>query len=101
MKNLIDLFVNENKGGLLLVNFPVGYGKTTAAISHVAAQLLAEDEENSNRYIITTPIKKNLSHKKLLDIIEWKYRDKVLFLDSNVDSIIHHFDEELSELPGN
>ena len=100
MYDVIKKYVeNGNNAGLLLVDMPTGSGKTYSAIQFIYNSCM--NEENAKRkYIFVTTLKKNLPSE---DLREWFIKDgipelfneKVLVIDSNMDSVVEGWTEEL------
>ena len=96
IKNYVE---NGNSNGLLLIDMPTGSGKTYSAIQFIYNSCM--NEENAKRkYIFVTTLKKNLPSE---DLREWfvkngrpeLYKEKVLVIDSNMDSVVAGWTDEL------
>lgn len=93
MYDIIKRYVdNENKNGLMLIDMPTGSGKTYSAIKYIFDACM--DPQNKDRkYIFVTTLKKNLPYD---DLQKWfnsigkseLYQEKVLVIDSNMDSVV-------------
>lgn len=93
MYDVIKKYVdNENSNGLLLIDMPTGSGKTFSAIKYIYDSCL--DDKNGNRkYIFVTTLKKNLPVEDIKKHFENDnsvelFKEKVLLIDSNMDSVI-------------
>ena len=102
MYDIIKKYVeNENSNGLLLVDMPTGSGKTYSAIQFIYNSCM--NPENAKRkYIFVTTLKKNLPHEDLKEWFEKNgnlalYKEKVLVIDSNMDSVIEGWSDELEK----
>lgn len=93
MYNIIKRYVeNGNGNGLLLIDMPTGSGKTYSAIKFIHDACMNPDNKDK-KYFFVTSLKKNLSYKELEKyFIESNnaalYQEKVLVIDSNIDSVI-------------
>jgi hypothetical protein len=100
MYDIIKNYVENGKSnGLLLVDMPTGSGKTYSAIQFIYNSCM--NEENAKRkYIFVTTLKKNLPSG---DLKEWFEKDgkpelfdeKVLVIDSNMDSVVEGWSDDL------
>lgn len=102
MYEIIKRYVeNENSNGLLLVDMPTGSGKTYSAIQFIYNSCIAEANTN-RKYIFVTTLKKNLPYD---DLEEWfikdgkqdQFKEKVLLIDSNMDSVIEGWSDEIEK----
>ena len=92
---------NGNGNGLFLLDMPTGYGKTYSVLKYIYEASM--DETNSKRrFFFITTLKKNLPTEELKkwfkkeDQLE-KFNEKFLFIDSNADSAIDSFTNEIIE----
>lgn len=100
MYDIIKRYVdNENKNGLMLIDMPTGSGKTYSAIKYIFDACM--DPQNKDRkYIFVTTLKKNLPYD---DLQKWfnsigkseLYQEKVLVIDSNMDSVVDGWSPEV------
>lgn len=100
MYDIIKKYVeNGNNTGLLLIDMPTGSGKTYSAIQFIYNSCM--NEENAKRkYIFVTTLKKNLPSDDLRVWFEKdgkpeRYNEKVLVIDSNMDSVVEGWTDEL------
>ena len=102
MYDIIKRYVeNENENGLLLVDMPTGSGKTYSAIDFIYKSCL-NPENHDRKYIFVTTLKKNLPHEDILGKFEADghkelYKEKVLVIDSNMDSVINGWSPEVEK----
>ena len=95
---------NEQQNGLFLMDMPTGYGKTYNVIKYIFDASTAPENKN-RRYFFITTLKKNLPIKELEQWFvdagkEERFKEKFLFIDSNVDCVIEHFTAEVkNEIP--
>ncbi len=100
MYDIIKRYVdNENGNGLLLVDMPTGSGKTYSAIKYIFDACM-EPQNKNRRYIFVTTLKKNLPYKDLQQWFEKTgnqelYQEKVLVIDSNIDSVVDGWSPEV------
>lgn len=93
MYNIIKRYVeNENKNGLLLIDMPTGSGKTYSAVEFIYDSCMNTDNKDK-KYIFVTTLKKNLPYEDLRKRFvetgnEKLFREKILMLDSNMDSVV-------------
>jgi len=103
MKQIISNYCNnpDINSGLLLIDMPTGFGKTYNVLDYIYNASL--DEANSNRKIFfITTLKKNLPENELKQHFEKNgktdlFKEKFLFIDSNVDSILRNYSSELEK----
>ncbi len=95
---------NERQNGLFLMDMPTGFGKTYNVIKYIFDASTAQENKN-RRYFFITTLKKNLPTKELE---QWfskagkaeQFKEKFLFIDSNVDCVIERLTEEVKkEIP--
>ena len=92
---------NGRKNGLFLMDMPTGFGKTYNVIKYIFDA--STDEKNSyKRYFFITTLKKNLPTTDLEDWFKKAgkadlFKEKFLFIDSNVDCVIEHLTEDLKK----
>ena len=100
MYNVIKRFAeNESNNGLILIDMPTGSGKTFSAVEYIFDSCLREENKN-RKYIFVTTLKKNLP----IDDLRQRFKDagrtdlfseKVLLIDSNMDSVVNGWSEEV------
>lgn len=105
MYDIIKKYVeNENSTGLMLVDMPTGSGKTYSSIQFIYNSCMNADNAN-RKYIFVTTLKKNLPTEDLKAWFEKdgkleQYNEKVLVLDSNMDSVVDRWTNEIdSNIP--
>lgn len=102
MYNVIKRYVeNEYSNGLLLVDMPTGSGKTYSAIEYIYDSCMNPDNKN-RKYIFVTTLKKNLPYEDLKKRFEKAgnitlYDEKVLVINSNIDSVIDGWSKEVEQ----
>lgn len=95
---------NERNNGLYLLDMPTGFGKTYNVIKYIFDA--SSDESNKDRkYYFITTLKKNLPTADLKKRFEDAgrpdlFKEKFLFIDSNVDCVVEHLTESVkSSIP--
>ncbi len=102
MYDIIKRYVeNENENGLILVDMPTGSGKTYSAIDFIYKSCLNPANQD-RKYIFVTTLKKNLPHEDIMRKFELDghkelYKEKVLVIDSNMDSVINGWSPEVEK----
>lgn len=100
MYEVIKRYVeSEPDNGLMLIDMPTGSGKTYSAIKYIYDSCML-DENKNRKYIFVTTLKKNLP---IDDIKRWFEKDgridlfneKVLLIDSNIDSVVNGWTEDV------
>lgn len=100
MYDVIKRFAeNENENGLILVDMPTGSGKTYSAIEFIYNSCMNPDNKDRKYFFVTT-MKKNLPIEDIRKRFEDSgrldlYKEKVLFIDSNIDSVIDGWSYEV------
>ena len=100
MYDIIKKYVdNENDSGLLLIDMPTGSGKTYSAIKYIYDSCMNTNNDK-RKYIFVTTLKKNLPSEELKEwfIEDGKqdlYNEKVLVIDSNLDSVVDGWTDDL------
>lgn len=103
MYDIIKKYVeNENSNGLLLVDMPTGSGKTYSAIEFIYNSCMNPDNKE-RKYIFVTTLKKNLPFEDIEtrfknDGRPELYQEKVLVIDSNMDSVVAGWSPEVERL---
>lgn len=105
MYKIIKNYCENNKqSGILLMDMPTGSGKTYNVIKYIFDASTAQ-ENKDRRYFFITTLKKNLPIKELEQKFNEvgkteQFKEKFLFIDSNVDCVISHLTEEVkNEIP--
>lgn len=98
IKNYVE---NDNSNGLILIDMPTGSGKTYSALQFIYKSCM-EDANAKKKYIFVTTLKKNLQSKDLrkmfsADGIPEVFEEKVLVIDSNMESVINGFSDEIEQ----
>ena len=102
MYDVIKKYVeNGNENGLILVDMPTGSGKTYSAIDFIYKSCLNPANQD-RKYIFVTTLKKNLPHEDIMRKFELDghkelYKEKVLVIDSNMDSVIDGWSPEVEK----
>lgn len=100
MYNVIKRFSeSDTTNGLMLIDMPTGSGKTYSAIKYIFDSCLQKENEK-RKYIFVTTLKKNLPVKDLRQRFEEAgkadlFSEKVLFIDSNMDSVIDGWSDDV------
>lgn len=100
MYNVIKRFAeSEATNGLMLIDMPTGSGKTYSAIKYIFDSCLQAENEK-RKYIFVTTLKKNLPVDDLRQRFEEAgktdlFSEKVLFIDSNMDSVIDGWTDDV------
>lgn len=95
---------NEGTNGLCLIDMPTGFGKTYSVLNYIF-DACQKEENRARRYFFITPLKKNLPIEELKQRFKdssklAEFKEKVLFIDSNVDTVIENYTDELGkEIP--
>lgn len=103
MKKLLESYCNNGKSnGLLLVDMPTGTGKTYSVIEYMRDAITKYGEER--KYFFITTEKKNLPIEQAKEIFDKEgkldiFKEKFLFVDSNLDSVINGWQEALPKIP--
>ena len=94
MYNVINRFAisKEVNHGLMLIDMPTGSGKTYNAVKYIFDASMLE-ENKDKKFLFITTLKKNLPIEDLKKLFENSektnlFYDKVLFINSNIDSVI-------------
>jgi len=99
VRKIIDKFIKENKNGLLILNCPTAFGKTTISYKFMVDHIL------SNEKIIYITYRKNIlqktydEFKKALND-DTLFDDKTILIKSNLDSLEEYFknNNDISEI---
>lgn len=100
MYNVIKRFAeNENPNGLMLFDMPTGSGKTYSAVKYIFDACLRK-ENAKRKYIFVTTLKKNLPEQDLARLFkeagkEDLYREKVLLINSNMETVIEGWSDDV------
>ena len=79
MLKIIEDFVNEKDNGLMLLDLPTGFGKTTSVVDYIV-NFVNKSSKNVQRIYFVTNLKNNLPNESLKEKLETKYDDLCLFL---------------------
>nr|MBO4517533.1 hypothetical protein [Clostridia bacterium] len=93
---------NDKQNGLFLLDMPTGFGKTYNVIKYIYDASINEANKDKKYFFITT-LKKNLP---TVELEQWfkengkadQFKEKFLFIDSNVDCAIEHLTEKVKDL---
>ena len=93
---------NDNKNGLMLIDMPTGSGKTYNAISYIFDSCI-DPKNKDKKYIFVTTLKKNLPIKDLEKRFKEKgiydqFQKKVLMIDSNIESVIAGWSDDVEKM---
>ncbi|PLX98983.1 MAG: hypothetical protein C0622_11115, partial [Desulfuromonas sp.] len=104
MKNILEEYcLPDYMKGLLLMSMPTGFGKT-----HNVMDFIFENyptlESQGRKIIFITNLKKNLPTEDLKKRfvaagLEKNFDEKVLFIDSNIDTVIENLPQISGEIP--
>ena len=95
---------NERTNGLYLLDMPTGFGKTYNVIKYIFDASTNEANKDRKYFFITT-LKKNLPSVELENRFKEagkseEFKEKFLFVDSNVDCAVEHLTESVkSSIP--
>ena len=101
MQNLLKKYCLDDKdNGLLLFDMPTGSGKTYNVVDFMFNNFEILDK----KVFYITPLKKNLAYEKLQEKFVKAnklnaFNNQVLYIKSNVDSIIDNFNDVYKEFP--
>ena len=93
---------NEStNNGLFLIDMPTGFGKTFSVLNYIF-DACQKEENKKRRYFFITPLKKNLPIEEMKQRFEnagklTEFYEKVLFIDSNVDTVIENHSDTLAK----
>ena len=99
MYKVIQRFCNdEYDNGLLLLDMPTGSGKTYSVLNYIFDAV--QNSDDKRRYFFITTLKKNLPIEDLRKRFETAvkldiYKEKILFVDSNSESVISGFTKDV------
>ncbi len=102
MYNIIKRFAEDGESnGLILIDMPTGSGKTYSAVEYIFDACLKE-ENKDRKYIFVTTLKKNLPIEDIKKRFEKEgkqnlFWEKVLFIDSNMDSVLNGWSNDLTK----
>ena len=100
MYNVIKRFSeSDTANGLMLIDMPTGSGKTYTAIKYIFDSCFQKENEK-RKYIFVTTLKKNLPVDELRQRFEEAgkadlFSEKVLFIDSNMESVIDGWSDDV------
>ena len=103
MYNVINRFAisKEVNHGLMLIDMPTGSGKTYNAVKYIFDASMLE-ENKDKKFLFITTLKKNLPIEDLKKLFENSektnlFYDKVLFINSNIDSVIEGWTDTIKK----
>ena len=90
---------NDSTNGLFLLDMPTGFGKTHSVLEYIFNACM---KNKNRRFFFITPLKKNLPINDLRKLFEeegkvTEFNEKVLFIDSNSESVIENFSDSIEE----
>lgn len=85
MDKCIEKFVEQKSNGLMLLDLPTGFGKTTSALKFI--KRFVNNNDSIKRVFFITNQKNNLPDEKLKEILGEDY-SKCLYLKPYVDSLM-------------
>ena len=100
MYKVIKTYCENNlANGLFLLDMPTGFGKTHSVLEYIFNACM---ENKYHRFFFITPLKKNLPIDSLKKFFEAKgkmteFNEKVLFIDSNSESVIENFSDSIEK----
>ncbi|MBQ4401486.1 MAG: hypothetical protein II832_04920 [Synergistaceae bacterium] len=100
MYKVIKTYCENNlANGLFLLDMPTGFGKTHSVLEYIFNACM---ENKYRRFFFITPLKKNLPINSLKKFFEAKgkmteFNEKVLFIDSNSESVIENFSDSVEK----
>ncbi|MFK0732613.1 MAG: hypothetical protein ACFKPT_30270 [Gloeotrichia echinulata GP01] len=103
MEEILNEYCKQSNPGLLLLSMPTGSGKTYNVINFIYSNY-KEFAAQKRKIIFITNLKKNLPLKELekrfiADVNKDEFKDYVLFIDSNYQSVINKLLEVEQEIP--
>ena len=79
MQKIIEDFVNQKDNGLMLLDLPTGFGKTTSVITFID-KFINSNAQSIKRIYFVTNLKKNLPEKQLKKLFGDNYDKDCLYL---------------------
>ncbi len=79
MLKSIEKFVNSKDNGLMLLDLPTGFGKTTSVIQFIENFINSESPIIKRVYFVTN-LKSNLPEKQLKELFRDRYNSYCLYL---------------------
>lgn len=86
MLKIIENFVNQKDNGLMLLDLPTGFGKTTSVIKFID-KFINSDAQSVKRVYFVTNLKKNLPEKRLKELLGDNYDKYCLYLKPYWESV--------------
>ncbi len=86
MQKIIENFVNQKDNGLMLLDLPTGFGKTTSVIKFID-KFINSDAQSVKRVYFVTNLKKNLPEKRLKESLGDNYDKYCLYLKPYWESV--------------
>ena len=86
MQKIIENFVNQKDNGLMLLDLPTGFGKTTSVITFID-KFINSNAQSIKRIYFVTNLKKNLPEKQLKKLFGDNYDKNCLYLKPYWESV--------------
>lgn len=86
MQKIIEDFVNQKDNGLMLLDLPTGFGKTTSVITFID-KFINSNAQSIKRIYFVTNLKKNLPEKQLKKLFGDNYDKDCLYLKPYWESV--------------
>ena len=86
MQKIIEEFVNQKGNGLMLLDLPTGFGKTTSVIEFIN-EFINGNAQSVKRVYFVTNLKKNLPNKRLKKLLGDNYDKYCLYLQPYWESV--------------
>lgn len=86
MQKIIENFVNQKSNGLMLLDLPTGFGKTTSVIKFID-KFINSNTQSVKRIYFVTNLKKNLPEKRLKKSLGDNYDKYCLYLKPYWESV--------------
>ena len=86
MLKSIENFVNQKDNGLMLLDLPTGFGKTTSVIKFIDKFINSKSQSVKRVYFVTN-LKKNLPERRLKKLLGDNYNDYCLYLKPYWESV--------------
>lgn len=89
MIEIIGKFVKEKNNGLMLLDLPTGFGKTTSVVKYIIK--LLNEQSSIKKIFFVTNLKNNLPIKLLKDILGNDFDKYCLFLKPNWQAVVENW----------